>query len=199
MEVVLVLVFSLLLVWAVLWMRAQQGGSDAQRLIQAGQYAEALRSGDALHRGEALKLMGRFDEAAAEFEKSDDTISAPESLALVLAHSGRDLPRARRLLEEGIASRPSIQEFQALYLAYVLLQMGQREEALRIFADNALLLQTRFETDYTDPDVLLAETLYIYAVMAREAGDAAAEPLFRKVVEWAPESIFARWSSARLS
>jgi tetratricopeptide (TPR) repeat protein len=193
MEVAIALVVLATVAWLFLWMRAQRPATDIQRLIQDGRYEEAARQGDPLHRAEALKLLGRFDEAAALYEQVPDDAAAREGLALSLAHAGRELERARSILQETIASHPEIQEFQALALAYVLLKMGRREEAMRLYEDHAVLLQTRFEADYTDPDDLLAETLFMYASLARESGDAErSDTLFARARQWASGSIFAR-------
>src|SRR5205814_5592783 len=139
---------------------------SAQKLIQQHRYAEAAAAAerDPLHRAEALKLLGRFEEAIASYRRSDDP-AAPEGIALALAHLGRDLDEAARLMEQNIALHPQIQEFQALALAYIFLRAGRRD-ALRIFSDNAELLETRFRDDYTDPDPLLAATLVMYAALA---------------------------------
>lgn len=172
-EVIVIITAIALVTWLVTWMLSQKPATTAQQLIQARRYEEALaaaRPEDHLHRAEALKLLGRYDEAIAEYRRSNDP-AALEGIALTLAHLGRDLDEAKRLMEETIARYPAIQEFQALALAYVLLRRGERDEALRIYADNAELLETRFRDDYTDPDPLLAETLTIYAALAEAAGD----------------------------
>ena len=103
-------------------MRAQKPATTAQRLIQQHRYDEAVVAAaqDPLHRAEALKLLGRFDDAIAAYRQSDDP-AAREGIALSLAHLGRDLDEAKRLMEETIALHPQIQEFQALGLAYILL------------------------------------------------------------------------------
>src|SRR5207248_9807884 len=150
----------------------------------------AARPDDHLHRAEALKLLGRYDEAIAEYRLSDDP-AAREGIALSLAHLGRDLDEAKRLMEETIALYPQIQEFQALELAYVLLRRGERQDALRIYADNLELLETRFRDDYTDPDPLLAETLVMFAALSEASGDAArAAALRAKAAAWAPGSVW---------
>jgi hypothetical protein len=103
------------------------------------------------------------------------------------------LDEAQFIMEQTIARHPQIQEFQALGLAYILLQRGDSAGAVRIFRDNAELLETRFHDDYTDPDPLLAETLYMYGVVSEAAGDPVrATNLRAKVAEWAPGSWFAR-------
>jgi tetratricopeptide (TPR) repeat protein len=171
-EVIVILVAVALIGWLAAWMFAQKPVTTAQQLIQQRRYEEALaaaRPDDHLHRAEALKLLGRYDDAIAEYRLSDDP-AAREGIALSLAHLGRDLDEAKRLLEETIALHPQIQEFQALELAYVLLRRGERAEALRIFGDNVELLETRFHDDYTDPDPLLAETLFLYAQLTDAAG-----------------------------
>jgi len=171
-NVIVIFVALALITWLAAWMFAQKPVTNAQQLIQQRRYDEALAAAgpdDHLHRAEALKLLGRYDEAIAEYRLSDDP-AAPEGIALSLAHLGRDLDEAKRLLEETIALHPQIQEFQALELAYVLLKRGDRAEALRIFGDNVELLETRFRDDYTDPDPLLAETLFLYAELTDAAG-----------------------------
>jgi Tfp pilus assembly protein PilF len=56
-----------------------------------------------------------------------------------------------------------------------------------------VLLETRFKDDYTDPDPLLAETLWLYATLAEHAGDAdRAQALRTQAAAWAPGSVFAR-------
>src|SRR5256885_16095337 len=128
-ELAPVVVFVALLGWLVAYMVSQKPATSAQRLIQQHRYEEAVAAAgaDALHRAEALKLLGRFDEAIASYERSDDP-AAREGLALSLAHLGRDLDRARQLMEETIARHPQIQEFQALALAYILLRPGDPED-----------------------------------------------------------------------
>jgi tetratricopeptide (TPR) repeat protein len=165
--------------------------TSVQQLIQQGRYSEAVIAAgdDWIHRAEALKLLGRFDEAIAAYRKSDDP-AAREGIALSLAHLERNLDEAQRLMEEQIALYPQIQEFQALSLAYILLRAGKRDEAMRIFGDNRELLETRFRDDYTDPDPLLAETLFMYAELS---GD---ETLRAKAAAWAPGSVWARGERA---
>lgn len=195
----LTIVLSLALVVTVgallAYMLAQKPVSNVQQLIQQNRYEEAARqpvhdSAGHLHRAEALKLLGRFDEAIDEYMRSDDP-AAREGIALCLAHLRRDLDRARTLMEQTIATHPAIQEFQALGLAYILLRRSDRDEALRIFADNVELLETRFRDDYTDPDPLLAETLWIFGELSRAAGNGQrADELQRKAAMWAPGSAF---------
>jgi tetratricopeptide (TPR) repeat protein len=186
-NIIVIFVALALITWLAAWMFAQKPVSNAQQLIQQRRYEEALavaRPDDHLHRAEALKLLGRYDDAIAEYRRSDDP-AAPEGIALSLAHLGRDLDEAKRLLEETIALHPQIQEFQALELAYVLLRRGDRAEALRIFGDNVELLETRFRDDYTDPDPLLAETLFLYAELSAAAGDSTrADELRAKATAW---------------
>lgn len=177
-----------------LYMRAQRPTTDAQRLIQQHRYEEAVEASpdDPLHRAEALKLLGRFDAAVESYRASSDPAAA-EGIALALAHAGHDFEEARRLMEETIARYPQIQEFQALSLAYILLRSGARDAALRLFRDNVELLETRFRDDYTDPDPLLAETLWIFASLSQEAGDLKAAGLLReRAAAWAPGSFWAR-------
>lgn len=198
-----VVVAVALIGWLVAWMMAQKPVSDAQQLIQQHRYAEAVAAADRelarspsdsaahLHRAEALKLLGRFDEAIESYGRSDDP-AAREGVALTLAHLRRDLPAARRQMEEMIALHPQIQEFQALGLAYILLRAGERNEALRVFGDQTELLETRFRDDYTDADPLLAETLSMYAELAEAAGDSArAKTLRDRAAAWAPGSVWA--------
>jgi tetratricopeptide (TPR) repeat protein len=177
-----------LLGWLVAYMLAQRPITNAQQLIQQRRYEdavmEAARTNDALHRAEALKLLGNFEEAIAAYRQSSDP-AAREGIALCLAHLGRDLDEARALMDLQIAQHPQIQEFQALALAYILLRAGDREAALRLYRDNAELLETRFRDDYTDPDPLLSETLYLFAVLAEANGeDARAELLRRQAEAW---------------
>ncbi len=106
LEILVVLVALALIAWVAAWMFAQKPVTDAQQLIQANRYAEALaaaRPEDHLHRAEALKLIGRFDDAIAEYHRADDP-AAREGIALSLAHLGRDLDTAKRLMEETIAA-----------------------------------------------------------------------------------------------
>jgi len=198
LELAAIVVFVALLAWLVGYMMAQKPATSAQTLIQQHRYEEAVAAAgsDALHRAEALKLLGRFGEAIASYERSDDP-AAREGLALALAHLGRDLDRAKQLMEETIALHPQIQEFQALALAYILLRRGERDDALRVYRDNLELLETRFRDDYTDPDPLLAETLWIFAALAEASGDAArAATLHGRAAAWAPGSV---WAGRRAS
>lgn len=177
-----------------LYMRAQKPTTEAQRLIQQHRYAEAVlaASNDPLHRAEAQKLLGEFEQAVTSYRASDDPAAA-EGIALALAHAGHDLEESRRLMEETITRYPQIQEFQALSLAYILLRAGSRDQALRLFRDNLELLETRFRDDYTDPDPLLAETLWMFARLSEESGDANAAQLLRqRAASWAPGSVWAR-------
>ena len=174
--------------WLVAYMLSQRPVTSAQQLIHQRRFEDAVmeasRTGDHLHQAEALKLLGRFGEAIDAYRRSDDP-AAREGIALSLAHSGGDLAGARRLMETQIAQHPQIQEFQALALAYILLRDGKREEALRLFRDNVELLETRFRDDYTDPDPLLSETLFLYSALTRANGeDARADSLERQAREW---------------
>ena len=192
-ELAVIVVFVALIAWLFGYMLSQRPVTSAQQLIQQHRYAEAVvaSGADAFHRAEALKLLGRFDEAITSYEKTDDP-AAPEGIALSLAHLGRDLDRARQLMEESIALHPQIQEFQALALAYILLRRGERDEALRVYADNLELLETRFRDDYTDPDPMLAETLWMFAALAEASGDAARAAALRgRAAAWAPRSVWA--------
>ena len=174
--------------WMVAWMVAQKPITNVQQLIQQQRYEDAVmeanRVGDVFHRAEALKLLGRFEEAIESYRLSDDP-AAREGIALCLAHVGRDLDDARALMEAQIAHHPQIQEFQSLGLAYVLLRAGDREAALRLYRDNVELLETRFRDDYTDPDPLLSETLWMFAVLAEANGEGArADSLRRQAEKW---------------
>jgi tetratricopeptide (TPR) repeat protein len=182
------------------YMFAQKPVTNVQQLLQQHRYAdaaaEAERQRDHFHRAEALKLLGRFDDAIAEYRLSDDP-AAEEGIALSLAHLGRDFDDAKRRMEQTIATNPAIQEFQALAQAYVLLRRGDRDEALRLFDDNRVLLETRFRDDYTDPDVLLAETLWLYGQLSEAAGDVErASALSAQAAVWAPGSVWASRAGA---
>ena len=203
-----VVIAVILMGWLVAWMVAQKPVTGAQKLILQHRYAEAIVEADReiarspsdsaahLHRAEALKLLGRFDEAIESYGMSDDP-AAREGIALTRAHLERDLPAARKQMDEMIALHPQIQEFQALGLAYILLRSGQREEALRIFRDQCELLETRFRDDYTDPDPLLAETLAMYAELSEAGGDTErAKDLRNRAAAWAPGSVWAKRQSA---
>ena len=199
LPIVLLVVVILVVAWLVLYMRAQKPVTNAQKLIQLNRYAEAAalpanESAEHLHRAEALKLMGKFDEAIAEYKLSDDP-AAQEGIALTLAHAGRDLDSAQRLMESTINLYPQILEFQALGLAYILLKRGDRDGALRLYRDNAELLETRFRDDYTDADPLLAETLMMYAALAQASGETfRAAQLRTQAAQWAPGSVWGRRS-----
>ena len=174
--------------WLYAYMRAQKPITTAQQLLYQRRYeeaaAEAERIGDHFHRAEALKLLGRYEEAIAAYKQSNDP-AAREGIALSLAHLGRDLAEARQLMETQIAQYPQIQEFQSLALAWILLRSGDRDAALRLFRDNVELLETRFRDDYTDPDPLLAETVFQYSELAEANGEEArADSLRRQAEEW---------------
>jgi tetratricopeptide (TPR) repeat protein len=198
--VVLSVILVATVIALLIYMLAQKPVTTVQNLIQQHRYAEAAAlpatdSAGHLHRAEALKLLGRFDEAIAEFHLSDDP-AAREGIALTLAHQQRNLDEARRMMEQTIAAWPAIQEFQALGLAYITLRDGDRENALRIYRDNLELLETRFRDDYTDPDPLLAETLVMFAALAAASGDdSRAASLRRQAAAWAPGSVWAEVSS----
>ena len=177
-----------LLGWLYAYMRAQKPITTAQQLLYQRRYeeaaAEAERIGDHFHRAEALKILGRYEEAIAAYRQSNDP-AAREGIALSLAHLGRDLGEARQLMETQIAQHPQIQEFQSLALAWILLRSGDREAALRLYRDNVELLETRFRDDYTDPDPLLAETLLQFSELAEANGEEArADSLRRQAEEW---------------
>ena len=174
--------------WLLAYMISQKPVTNVQQLIQQHRFedavAEATRTGDIFHRAEALKLLGRFDEAIVFYRQSNDP-AAREGVALSFAHVGRNLDEARALMETQIAQHPQIQEFQSLALAYILLKAGDRDAALRLYHDNVELLETRFRDDYTDPDPLLSETLYLFSVLADANGEhARADLLARQAREW---------------
>jgi tetratricopeptide (TPR) repeat protein len=182
------LIAIVLIGWLAAYMLSQRPVTNVQQLIQQRRYEDAVmeaqRTGDHLHRAEALKLLHRYDEAVEAYRLSNDP-AAREGIALSLAHQGRDLDEARRLMETQIAQHPQIQEFQSLVLAYVLLRAGDRDAALRLYRDNLELLETRFRDDYTDPDPLLSETLYLFSVLAEANGEEArADSLRRQAEEW---------------
>src|SRR5213595_3138514 len=97
LELAAIVVFVALMAWLVAYMVAQKPVTSAQKLIQLHRYADAVNAAgaDAFHRAEALKLLGRFDEAIAAYETSNDP-AAREGIALSLAHLGRDLDRAKQ-------------------------------------------------------------------------------------------------------
>jgi len=192
LQLIIIVIAVILIGWLAALMLAQKPVTSAQQLIQQHRYEDAVAAAanDPLHRVEALKLLGRFEEAIASYRRSSDP-AAQEGIALSLAHLNRDLDEAKRLMEETIALHPQIQEFQALGLAYILLKRGDRDDALRIYTDNLELLETRFRDDYTDPDPLLAETLVIFAALASAAGDVSrATALRAKAAMWAPGSVW---------
>jgi tetratricopeptide (TPR) repeat protein len=192
LQLIVIVIAVILIGWLAALMLAQKPVTSAQQLIQQHRYEDAVAAAtnDPLHRAEALKLLGRFEEAIASYRRSSDP-AAQEGIALSLAHLNRDLDEAKRLMEETIALHPQIQEFQALGLAYILLKRSDRDDALRIYADNLELLETRFRDDYTDPDPLLAETLVMFAALAAAAGDVSrASALRAKAAAWAPGSVW---------
>ena len=210
LTLVLGITAAVVVVWLLFYMLAQKPQTGAQSLLQQRRYEEALRDAEQqiarnpndssghLHRAEAAKLMGFFDEAIRSYRevlRIDATdAAAREGIALSLTYLKRDPDEARRLMEEAVQNYPQIQEFQALALAFILLREGRREEALRLFEDNLVLLETRFRDDYTDPDPLLADTLFQYAELSAAAGETSrAHELRQQLLEWAPGSIFAKW------
>jgi tetratricopeptide (TPR) repeat protein len=202
LELAVLAIVLVFVVWLAAYMLAQKAVTTAQQLIQARRYEEAMEEAarsvaaapndvpSHLARADAARLLGRHEEALASYEAAmraaPDDAAAREGVAVSLAWLGRDLDRARSLMEETIAAWPQIQEFQALALAFILLRRGERDEALRIFADNVELLETRFRDDYTDPDPLLAETLTEFAELSEAAGDRERAGRLRKqAAEWA--------------
>src|SRR5436305_13277292 len=194
LQLAIIVVAVILLGWLAAYMLAQKPVTNAQQLIQQHRYADAVTAAanDPLHRAEALKLLGRFEDAIASYRRSSDP-AAQEGIALSLAHLNRDLDEAKRRMVETIALHPQIQEFQALGLAYIDLKRDDRDDALRIYADNLELLQTRFRDDYTDPDQLLAETLVLFASLSDAAGDTTRANALRATAgQWAPGSVWSR-------
>ena len=192
LQLAIVVIVVAFVVGLVVYMRVQKPATTALQLIQKHRYEEAVAAArdDPMHRAEALKLLGRFEEAIESYRRSDDP-AAREGIALCRAHLGRDLDTAQNLMEQNIALHPQIQEFQALGLAYILLRAGKRDDALRIYRDNLELLETRFRDDYTDPDPLLAETLVMYAALAEASGDTErAAALRTQAASWAPGSVW---------
>jgi tetratricopeptide (TPR) repeat protein len=192
LQLIVIVLAVILIGWLAALMLAQKPVTSAQQLIQQHRYEDAVAAAtnDPLHRAEALKLLGRFEEAIASYRRSSDP-AAQEGIALALAHLNRDLDEAKRLMEETIALHPQIQEFQALGLAYIILKRGDRDDALRIYADNLELLETRFRDDYTDPDPLLAETLVMFAALADASSDVSRAIASRaKAATWAPGSVW---------
>src|SRR5438093_10898933 len=59
------------LVWLLFYMLAQKPFTSVQQLIQRGRYADAVAAAgeDWIHRAEALKLLGRFEEAIESYRK----------------------------------------------------------------------------------------------------------------------------------
>ncbi len=183
-----ILIAVALIGWLVAYMMSQKPITNVQQLIAQKRYADAVmeaeRTNDPLHRAEALKLLGRYEDAIAAYAQSTDP-AAREGIALCLAHLGKDLDRARDMMELQIAQHPQIQEFQSLALAYILLRAGDREGALRLYRDNVVLLETRFRDDYTDPDPLLSETLFLFGELAEANGEEMrAESLKRQARQW---------------
>jgi DNA primase len=209
LEILVIAIAVVLIGWVLLYMLAQKPVTSVQKLIQQNQYADAVTEADRqlaktppdsalhFHRAEALKLLGRFDDAILSYRealrRNRDDAAAREGIALSLSHLGRDLAEARQIMEQTIAAYPQIQEFQALALAWILLRCGERTEALRLFEDNRVLIETRFKDDYTDPDPLLAETLVLYAALVEAAGDSArATALRAQAATWAPGSVWSQ-------
>lgn len=210
MELLLTAFFAICVLATVLYMGAQKPQTNIQALIHQERYAEAISEADRLigvkpadagirlHRAEAAKLEGNLEEALRSYRDAkridDKDPSSREGIALCLTYLQRQPEEARALMEETMAAFPAIQEFQALALAYIFLKQNKRDEALRLFDDNLVLLQTRFEADYTDRDPLLVETLFHFAALHEARGDSAAAAALREKVQgWAPKSVFARW------
>src|SRR3954454_9670052 len=110
MTLAVLIVTVVLIGWLVIWMLSQKPATSAQQLIQQHRYAEAVSAAerDPLHRAEALKLLGRFEEALHSYRHSDDP-AAQEGIALSLQLIGRDLDKEALLLEQIIALYPEIQ------------------------------------------------------------------------------------------
>lgn len=213
-EIVLVLTGVAAVLGLVAYMLAQKGETAPQKLIHQGLFEAAVKSADELigrgtsdsalhlHKAEALKLLGRFEEAIASYRVQllidPRDAAAREGIALCLTYLGRDLQEARRLMDEALMQFPQIQEFQAMSLAFVDKARGDNASASRLFEDNAELVRTRFEIDYTDRDPLLVEALYVFGELVAAYGRGEdAERYFRRIVDWAPTSVFALWVGNR--
>jgi tetratricopeptide (TPR) repeat protein len=214
-EIAIFLLAGAGVLWLLTYMLLQKGESTVQGLIREYRYVDAIAEADRilgrkpedngtrLHRAEAAKLAGAFEEALGSYReilrRDSRDAAAREGEALTLAHLGRSLPEAIAMMETTLQVHPAILEFQALSLAFIELTAGRRDDALRLYSDNSVLLQTRFEMDYTDPDPLLAETLFLYATLAEAAGEREkAMALYAKVARYAPSSVFARWATAKV-
>ena len=86
LQLTIVIVAVILIGWLAAWMLAQRPVTNAQQLIQQHRYADAVAAAanDPLHRAEALKLLGRFDDAIASYRSSDDPAARGKGL---LSHS----------------------------------------------------------------------------------------------------------------
>ena len=213
-ELLLLLVALATVLGLLAYMFAQKSDTAPQTLIHQGKFEAAVASADELlargaagsslqlHKAEALKLLGRFDEAIAAYraqlQVDPRDAAAREGIALCLTYLARNLDEARHLMEEAFTQFPQIQEFQAVGLAFIDRARGDDISARRLFEDNAELIQTRFDMDYTDRDPLLVETLFIFGDLTTAyATRERAEPYFNRVLEWAPTSIFAKWVANR--
>ena len=65
LQLAVIVIAVILLGWLAAWMLSQKPVTNAQQLIQQHRYEDAVAAAanDPLHRAEALKLLGRFDEA----------------------------------------------------------------------------------------------------------------------------------------
>ena len=100
LQLAIIVLAVILIGWLAALMLAQKPVTSAQQLIQQHRYEDAVAAAaanDPLHRAEALKLLGRFEEAIASYRRSSDP-AAQEGVALSLAHLNRDLDKANREL-----------------------------------------------------------------------------------------------------
>lgn len=200
-------VILIVVVALVLYMRAQKSESSLLALLRDERYEELideagqrLASDPADHesavlRAQALTLIGNHSESERAYrrilEQVPDDAQALEGLALALGHQRKSLDEARALFQRAITNHPQIQEFQSLGLAWIELLDGRRETALRIFEDNRLLIQTRFADDYTDRDVLLVETLFLWQQLLDAGGESAESAgVAGRICAWASRSWF---------
>ena len=113
---------------------------------------------------------------------ADKTLSPVDLLEMYLARCDRLNPQINAIVvfdREGARAQARASERRALS------DLADKESALRLFRDNAELLETRFRDDYTDPDPMLSETLYVYGTLADANGqEALADSLWRQAGKW---------------
>ena len=158
--------------------------TNAQQLIQQRRYEERSSKPPA----RTIPPPRRGAQAPRQIRRRDRVVPAVERSRRARRHRAlarAPRPRSRRSaaadgrdrsrsIRRSRSSRPSASPTSCC-------ARGDREGALRLYRDNLELLETRFRDDYTDPDPLLAETLFLFAALAeangerkREAGLAAA-------------------------